>query len=133
MFPGATFAIGIDTVKRLGQARFYNNDPGLMEESFKNLISNNTRLLVFGRLEDGVFETLDTVSIPDQLRSQCEAVSEDLFRSDLSSTMLRQQLSENPETNTLVNWGFMTNVNGFPATMIKSINQQYRFKHVITN
>ena len=94
LFPGATFAIGIDTVKRLGQARFYNNDPGLMEESFKNLISNNTRLLVFGRLEDGVFETLDTVSIPDQLRSQCEAVSEDLFRSDLSSTMLRQQLSE---------------------------------------
>lgn len=98
LFPGATFAIGIDTVKRLGQARFYNNDPGLMEESFKNLISNNTRLLVFGRLEDDVFETLDTVSIPDQLRSQCEAVSEDLFRSDLSSTMLRQQLSEKPET-----------------------------------
>ena len=94
LFPGATFAIGIDTVKRLGQTRFYNNDPGLMEASFNNLISNNTRLLVFGRLEGDVFETLDTVSIPDQLRSQCEAVSEDLFRSDLSSTMLRQQLSE---------------------------------------
>ena len=98
LFPGATFAIGIDTVKRLGQARFYNNDPGLMADSFKNLTSNNTRLLVFGRLEDNVFETLDTISIPDQLRSQCEAVSEDLFRSDLSSTMLRHRLLEKLET-----------------------------------
>ena len=69
-----------------------------MADSFKNLTSNNTRLLVFGRLEDNVFETLDTVSIPDQLRSQCEAVSEDLFRSDLSSTMLRHRLLEKLET-----------------------------------
>ena len=92
LFPSTVFAVGIDTIKRIGEARFYNNDSMLMDKSLKELSSNGVKFLVFGRLQGKHFESMQDLSLPDDLFSLCESVPEDIFRSDLSSSQLRQEV-----------------------------------------
>ena len=94
LFPNSIFAVGIDTIKRIGEARFYNNDLALMNEAFKELVSNDTKFLVFGRLQNNQFESMEDLSLPGDLRSLCESVPEEIFRLDLSSTQLRQKIQK---------------------------------------
>ncbi len=91
LFPNSIFAVGIDTIKRIGEVRFYNNDPALMEEAFKECSSNGIKFLVFGRLQNKQFESMQDLSLPENLRSLCQSVPEEVFRLDLSSTQLRQK------------------------------------------
>ena len=94
LFQNSVFAVGIDTIKRIGEVRFYNNDPTLMAESLKELSSNGVKFLVFGRLQGKHFESMQDLSLPDDLLFLCESVPEDIFRSDLSSSQLREEDSK---------------------------------------
>ena len=49
------------------------------------------RFLVFGRLLEDRFQTLDQLALPRPLAALCQAVSEADFREDISSTQLRCQ------------------------------------------
>jgi len=91
IFPGATFAVGIDTMVRIAEPRYYGGAEGL-----RNAISvlGACRFLVFGRRTREGFETLDSISIPASLRALCDAVSESEFRADLSSTEIRRARAE---------------------------------------
>ncbi|NKC01582.1 MAG: hypothetical protein GKR90_24200 [Pseudomonadales bacterium] len=89
LFPGATFAIGVDTISRVGEVRFYDNREDLMAEAFDNFERFDCRFIVFGRTVDGVFQSLGDLHLPEQLAGRCQEVSEDIFREDVSSTALR--------------------------------------------
>jgi nicotinamide mononucleotide (NMN) deamidase PncC len=90
LFPGATFALGVDTLARIGELRFYQNHVDLLEKAIANFVQQDSRFLVFGRLNEGEFITLDDLTLPDALRELCTAVPETTYRNDTSSTAMRQ-------------------------------------------
>lgn len=90
LFPEATFLVGVDTVLRVGNAKYYAADPKRMRQSICQLAEMSCRFLVFGRLLAGKFVTLADTFLEPALRELCEGVSERDFRNDTSSTELRR-------------------------------------------
>ncbi len=91
LFPGVTFALGVDTLERIGQLRFYQNHVDLLEKALNTFDQQDSHFLVFGRLQDGHFKTLQDLSLPQALRARCTEVPEHIYRNDLSSTQIRQK------------------------------------------
>ncbi len=89
IFPNATFIIGCDTVIRIAEPKYYDEDIQQRDEALDQLADNGARFLVFGRLIDGEFMTLDELELPERLASLCTAVDESEFRADVSSTEIR--------------------------------------------
>jgi nicotinic acid mononucleotide adenylyltransferase len=90
IFPGVTFVVGADTIRRIAEPRYYEADPLRRDAAVKRLVAAGCQFLVFGRVCDGAFRTLETLPLPDALRAICIAVPESRFRYDISSTQLRQ-------------------------------------------
>jgi hypothetical protein len=90
-FPGISFVVGVDTVVRIGMARYYGGDPTRLASAVGEIGDLDCRFLVFGRTIDGRFTGLDDVELPPELRALCTAVPEADFRQDVSSTALRSQ------------------------------------------
>ena len=88
-FPGATFIVGIDTLVRIADPRYYGGEAGL-HRALAALAQRKARFLVFGRILNAAFQGLAQVELPPALRQMCLAVSEAEFRADVSSTALRQ-------------------------------------------
>ncbi len=96
VLPGAIFVIGFDTFVRLLDAKYYpdhvtraaspvENSLGLIEE-------NGCQFVVAGRIDDQQkFRELTQVSIPPRYRKMFIGLSESQFRSDISSTELRNR------------------------------------------
>ncbi len=91
LFPGSVFIVGVDTVERLVQLRFYHNDPTEMYASFKALRTAGCRFLVAGRRGDHHFFTLRDVELPAGYRELFEEIPEERFRMDISSTIIRDR------------------------------------------
>ena len=89
-FPGATFAVGIDTLVRIADPRYYGG-AAQRDAAVAALLEAGASFLVFGRLIDGTFQDLRHATLPEALRSACTGVSEERFRADLSSTELRRR------------------------------------------
>ena len=87
VFPGATFAVGVDTIIRIAEPRYYGGPEGLAAALS---ILGACRFLVFGRRTGARFETLDTVALPEPLLALCDGVVEAEFRADISSTEIRR-------------------------------------------
>ena len=87
IFPGATFVVGVDTIVRIADPRYYGGVEGLRKAIS---VLGACRFLVFGRLAESEFDTLGSIALPDSLRALCEGVSEAEFRADVSSTELRR-------------------------------------------
>lgn len=88
LFPGVTFVVGIDTLVRIGEERFYGS-AAERDAAIEQIAALGCRFLVFGRTLDGQFQTVDDVSIPTSLAALCRQVPAEVFREDLSSTDLR--------------------------------------------
>lgn len=91
--PGVVFAVGADTIERIGQPRYYGGDPAARDAAVERLSELGVRFLVFGRVVAGVFQGLSDLDLPGGLRSLCERVPESEFRVDVSSTQLRSSLT----------------------------------------
>lgn len=89
LFPDATFVVGADTILRIGDSRYYGDDPDSRDAALDQLAHQGARFLVFGRHRDGSFETLSHLELPMRLRQLCIEVPEEEFRHDVSSTQLR--------------------------------------------
>lgn len=87
-FPGTTFAVGADTVVRIGAGRYYGGDRA-MRAAVQEMGALGCRFLVFGRLAEDQFLGLSELKLPAALRRLCDCVPEQVFREDLSSTALR--------------------------------------------
>jgi nicotinamide mononucleotide (NMN) deamidase PncC len=89
LFPGATFIVGADTIRRIAEAKYYAGGVAGLVEALEAIANQGCRFLVFGRLIDGAFRTLSDLALPAALMSICAAVPEESFRADISSTVLR--------------------------------------------
>lgn len=91
LFPGSVFVLGVDTVQRLTEPRFYNDDPAEMWASFAAVQVAGCHFLVAGRLVDDRFRTLGDVDLPEPYRPLFEEIPPDNFRVDISSTAIRNE------------------------------------------
>ncbi|MDA0978851.1 MAG: hypothetical protein O3B72_09855, partial [Proteobacteria bacterium] len=89
LFPASTFIVGVDTVTRIAQARYYDGESA-RDNAIAQLADRGIRFLVFGRLIGSQFETLSDLALPDKLAAICQEVDEAQFRQDISSTSLRR-------------------------------------------
>lgn len=89
-FPGVKFVVGVDTASRIGDAKYYGNDPVRLAAAVGELAALRCEFLVFGRTVGGRFTGLDDITLPAALRAICTAVPATEFRNDLSSTALRK-------------------------------------------
>lgn len=93
VFPRAVFVLGADTYSRLWERRYYGGSAAAAAEAVATIAAGVAGLIVFGRVRDGVFTDAAAGNVPDALRAVSRFVSEDEFRSDLSSTHLRHEQS----------------------------------------
>jgi hypothetical protein len=89
LFPGVTFIVGVDTICRIAETKYYENSLEKRDQAIKDLTKNKHRFLVFGRLIDKEYCTLSKVQLPEALRNLCDEISEDEFREDFSSSRIR--------------------------------------------
>jgi len=90
LFPGAVFIVGADTIVRIGQPRYYGNDPVAANAAIEQIGKRGCRFLVFGRLVGNEFQSCAGLPLPDSLRKLCDEVPAIDFRHDVSSTELRK-------------------------------------------
>ncbi|KAK9917941.1 hypothetical protein WJX75_009936 [Coccomyxa subellipsoidea] len=93
LFSKSTFVIGYDTAIRLIMPKYYGGEVNMLLE-MTAMRGRGCSFLVAGRLDgQTAFKTMDDVELPEHLRDigLFETISEELFRSDISSTALRQK------------------------------------------
>lgn len=89
LWPGATFVVGADTIGRIGDSHYYDNDDDARDRTLAEIAETGCRFLVFGRVTDGAFRTLGDLKLPETLSDIADEVKGDAFRVDISSTELR--------------------------------------------
>ena len=90
LFPGAVFVVGVDTLVRIAEPRYYGNDPEARDAAMAAIGEAGCSFLVFGRRMDDAFVGLDDLELPASVRALAEGVDEDTFRVDISSSHIRR-------------------------------------------
>ena len=88
LFPGATFVVGVDTLRRIADPRYYGNDRDVMMQSLQRIIARDCRFLVFGRAWGRVSSGFRTSIFPT-----CSAARAARFRRRSSARMCRRRRS----------------------------------------
>lgn len=84
-----TFLVGADTLARIAEPRYYGGTAA-RDAAIEEMRVLGCKFLVYGRVgADGAFKTVADLALPQTLAAMCMAVAEGEFRSDLSSTGLR--------------------------------------------
>lgn len=89
-FPGRTFLVGVDTLRRIADPRYYDDNAEAMRRAIGRIVNRGCRFLVFGRVARGSFIRLGDLELPPSLVAVCQEVPPDRFREDVSSTELRR-------------------------------------------
>lgn len=107
LFPDCTFLIGSDTLSRLLHPKYYANSRENMVAALAAMVSGEgergCRFLVGGRVSsNGEFvsceQVLNSARLPMNISRAFHGLSEEEFRCDLSSTMIRERLNSEPVT-----------------------------------
>jgi nicotinic acid mononucleotide adenylyltransferase len=93
---GCTFVVGADTLERIADPRYYDNDLAVRDAAISAIAERGCRFLVFGRATDERFTTVSAVEIPPALRDLCAEIPQSEFRADVSSTELRADTMGSP-------------------------------------
>lgn len=96
ILPGATFVIGFDTCVRLFDETYYPDhavgSEAAVDNSLDLIEQNGCKFIVAGRINSrGEFQDLSDVSVPQRFRNMFRELTESQFRSDLSSTEMRER------------------------------------------
>jgi hypothetical protein len=87
LFRGAVFLMGHDTARRLADPAYC---PGSsVAETLDKIRQCGGSFLVAGRVQEGRFETLDSLHIPAPFKTMFAGIGAEDFRADISSTELR--------------------------------------------
>ncbi len=89
LYPGCIFVIGYDTAARIVNPRYYGGEAE-RDHALETIREHGCRLLVAGRLADGVFVTLEELAVPRGFEDLFLELPESAFRVDLSSTAIRE-------------------------------------------
>jgi hypothetical protein len=91
LFPGTVLIMGSDTAARLLSPRYYDNDISGRDRALHAIRGEGCRFLVAGRLTStGRYQRLDDLDLPEPFREYFEAIPEEAFRADVSSSRLRE-------------------------------------------
>jgi len=90
LFPGATFVVGTDTLRRIADPRYYGHRPEACREALERIAARGCRFLVFGRDVGAGFVGLGDLGLPEPLAGLCREVPAERFRDDVSSTAIRR-------------------------------------------
>tara|TARA_B100001142_G_scaffold329247_1_gene391899 strand:+ start:878 stop:2020 length:1143 start_codon:yes stop_codon:yes gene_type:complete len=86
---GYRFLVGWDTAKRILDPKYYL-DAQDMCKKLAHMLANGNTFYVAGRLNQGKFNGINDLIIPSGLEGLFIGISENLFRSDISSTEIRE-------------------------------------------
>jgi len=90
-FPGATFIVGADTLRRVADARYHGRDPAAWRAAMERIAARGCRFLVFGRRQEDRFLRLRDLDLQPPLKELCQEVPYDEFHEDISSTEIRRR------------------------------------------
>ena len=90
LFPNSVFIIGADTLTRILEEKFYLNRRDMLNQ-LDLFNSHNINFLVFGRKIMNKFISLDSVTIPEHIAKRFSGFGEEIFRDDISSTLIRKK------------------------------------------
>ena len=90
LFPNSVFIIGTDTLTRILDEKFYLNRQDMLNQ-LDLFNSHNINFLVFGRKIQKNFISLDSVTIPEHIAKRFSGFDEEIFRDDISSTLIRKE------------------------------------------
>jgi len=90
LFPGCTLVVGADTIARIAEPRYYEDSLDIRDAAIQTIADHKCRFLVFGRHDEGKFQSLADLKLPTLLFALCEEVSQDEFCEEISSTNLRK-------------------------------------------
>ena len=97
IFNNSTFILGIDTLTRMFDEKFYGSKNQLLE-SLEEFNTYNANFLVFGRQIEDTYKTLDQCLIPSNLIDRFVGISESEFRLDISSREIKKYQEESKIT-----------------------------------
>lgn len=89
LFPGAVFVVGVDTLIRIADSRYYGGAAAGRDGAIQQIAELGCRFLVFGRQMGERFQTAADLDLPPVLRDLCDEVPAADFREDTSSTEIR--------------------------------------------
>jgi hypothetical protein len=95
LFPGVTFVVGSDTIERIADPKYYDDQIDQRDVALALLSARGHKFLVFGRSDGQHFVGLQDLDLPKTLRELCTAIPESQFRIDLASRDLRQAPTQN--------------------------------------
>ncbi|MCC6124301.1 MAG: hypothetical protein IT426_05025 [Pirellulales bacterium] len=90
LFPGATFVVGSDTLRRIALPSYYAGDKAACFSALQRIANRGCKFLVFGRDMGTGFVRLADLDLPDVLRNISREVPPEVFRENVSSTGLRK-------------------------------------------
>jgi nicotinamide mononucleotide (NMN) deamidase PncC len=90
LFPGATFIVGADTMRRITDPSYYGNNAAACRSAVGEIVRQGCRFLVFGRDWGEGFAGLADMRIPHELARVCHEIPAARFRDDVSSTSIRR-------------------------------------------
>lgn len=93
-FPGATFIVGVDTLRRIADPRYFGGNSLACQRVIERIAARGCRFLVFGRLCGDHFVELADLDLLEPLRAICRPVPAEQFRDDVSSTHIRRSSSD---------------------------------------
>jgi hypothetical protein len=99
LFPGTTFVIGYDTAARILDPRFYQENQQGMRTSLEAVDSLSCSFLVAGRLTDSRFQSISDLPVPAEFLDLFEAIPEDRFREDVSSSGIRDATAKSRQVD----------------------------------
>ena len=89
LLPGCAFVIGVDTMSRLLDPKYYDGSMARMMSSMQEMRHLCCSFLVAGRVDADGFKTLRDIEVPADLAGMFTEVPESVFRQDISSTEIR--------------------------------------------
>ena len=121
LFPSTTFVLGTDTMKRIGETRFYHHSEQERDAAVQRLQALNIEFLVLGRAENDNFVTLEDLALPDAyvMCQRCRVG----YRNDLSFRGYARSEDDASDSQN----------NRFPASLTKAPDQQNALQHIITD
>jgi nicotinamide mononucleotide (NMN) deamidase PncC len=95
LFPGATFLVGADTIRRIAAVQYYGGDSTICHHVIQQMADRGCQFLVFGRDMGVGFVRLTDLDLPETLLTICREVPPEVFHMDVSSTALRKSQPSN--------------------------------------
>ncbi len=89
LFPGSNFLVGADTIIRIADLRYYNDDLIDYQAAIAKLADQNCRFVVFGRKVANKFVSGQNIEIDETIAKICQFIDEQEFSDDISSTAIR--------------------------------------------